>query len=108
MKNEDKEAFGKWFKDAWDIDFDFDAYDFRHTIQVKVWQAACEYKQKEIDELQAKNERLKEVISYLPKVPTQPHEKELSEKIKNLEKYVDRLEVALEKYAGHLGVLNDK
>jgi hypothetical protein len=48
MNNNDKEAFDNWFKDAWDIDFD--AYDFRHTIQLKAWQAAVDYKQKEIEE----------------------------------------------------------
>ena len=52
MNDKDKEAFEEWFKNAWDMDFD--GYDFRHTIQVKAWQSACEYKQKEIDELNQK------------------------------------------------------
>jgi hypothetical protein len=79
MNDKDKEAFEKWFKDAWDIDFD--AYDFRHTIQVKAWQAACEYKDKEINDdeellrdhmnsigyrelkkLQAENKKLREAL----------------------------------------------
>ena len=38
-----------------------------------------------IEKLQAENERLKEVISYLPKVPTQPYEKEMAQKIIELE-----------------------
>lgn len=93
----DKEAFEKWF--AQNPVNKFEAEE--------AWQAACEYKQKDIDELrdrlhhevemidgaakdhiaklQAENERLKEVISYLPKVPTQPYEKKLSQRIQKLE-----------------------
>ncbi len=36
-------------------------------------------------ELQKENERLQEIISYLPKVPTQPYEKELAQKVIELE-----------------------
>lgn len=39
----------------------------------------------EIDKLRAENEKLKETISYLPKVPTQPYEKELAKKVLELE-----------------------
>ena len=52
----DKEAFEEWFKNAWDMDFD--GHDFRHTIQVKAWQFACEYKQKEIDDLKLEYDKL--------------------------------------------------
>ncbi len=34
-------------------------------------------------ELQKENERLQEIISYLPKVPTQPYEKELAKELFN-------------------------
>ena len=54
----------------------FDAYDFRHTIQVKAWQAACEYKKEAFDayvrrdeiikSLQAENKKLREALLECP------------------------------------------
>lgn len=38
----------------------------------------------EIDKLRAENEKLKETLSYLPKVPTEPYEKELAKKVLEL------------------------
>ena len=37
-----------------------------------------------IAELESENERLKEALSYLPKVPTQPYEKELAKENERL------------------------
>lgn len=112
MNDKDKEAFNKYIcshdqgilqhSDDTDID-----------VAERAWQAALEYKQKEIDELkdqidhqdslifeldqnvqvfmekskalQAENERLKEAISYLPKVPTKLYEKELAQRIQRLD-----------------------
>lgn len=49
MNDKDKEAFEKWYsKETSDVlweDFNGD------EIVIKSWQSACEYKQKEIDEL---------------------------------------------------------
>ena len=86
MKSEDKEAFEKWWDKLYSnhIEFrDWQGCDLAANGKEDMrygWQAAIEYKQKEIDELQAENDRLKEVISYLPKVPTQPYEKELAQR----------------------------
>ena len=77
-----------------------------------VWQAACEYKQKKIDsidcyierdekikKLRAENSKLRESISYLPKVPTQPYEKEMAQKIQKLKTENDKLRECVEFYA---------
>lgn len=123
MNEKDKEAFWS-FWNKYIID------SLLNKIGMDVWQAACLHKQKEIDELkdrlhyevemidgaandhikklESENAKLREVISYLPKIPTEPYEKELSKKIQKLEEYVDKLEVALEKYAGYLGVLDEE
>lgn len=46
MADKDKEAFEKWFKETKDITLKGAVHEF--SI---VWKNACEYKQKEIDEL---------------------------------------------------------
>jgi hypothetical protein len=51
MNDKDKEAFEKWF-DKVEIKWDLE----------EAWQAACEYKQKEIDKLQAENAKLEKCI----------------------------------------------
>jgi hypothetical protein len=51
-----------------------------------------EYKQKEID-------RLKKIISYLPKIPTQPYEKELVQTIQKLQAENAKLRECVEWYA---------
>lgn len=107
MNDKNQEAFEKWFASL-DESYLSRVIKLNRGASQETWQAACEYKQKEIDELLAENANLIEKISYLPKIPTQPYEKEMAQKIKNLENYVDKLEVALEKYAGHLGVLDEK
>lgn len=48
-----------------------------------------------IQALEAENARLKEIISYLPKVPTQSYEKELAQKIQHLEAEVEDLQEQL-------------
>lgn len=48
-----------------------------------------------IEKLKTENERLKEVISYLPKVPTQPYEKEMAQKIQELQAENAKLKGAL-------------
>lgn len=142
MNDKDNEEFKYWLENNTTTQEEIEAYEAmsekdRVMFCMKyTWQAACEYKQKEIDarkseldyaariltdvqadklemmgtiqKLQSENANLIEKISYLPKIPTQPYEKEMAQKIKNLENYVDKLEVALEKYAGHLGVLDEK
>ena len=47
MNEQDKEAFGKWFDKNWQDSDDKDVF-------TQAWQAACLYKQKEIDELKQK------------------------------------------------------
>lgn len=39
----------------------------------------------EVEELLTEIEKLKEIISYIPKVPTQPYEKEMAQRIRELE-----------------------
>lgn len=60
MNNKDKEAFKKWFEDFWGEEYD--SYRGVHKFQEIAYQAACEHKQKEIDELQAENAKLKKFI----------------------------------------------
>jgi len=47
------------------------------------------------DALAKENERLKENLSYLPKVPTQPYEKEMAKQIFNLQKENEELKLKL-------------
>jgi hypothetical protein len=47
ISNQDKEAFEKWFKDFYQVDFN--PGDPRFMNQSIAWKYACEYKQKEID-----------------------------------------------------------
>lgn len=49
MNDKDKEAFEKWIKTSW---AEIDPKDYPNLLSRDAWQAACEYKQKEIDELQ--------------------------------------------------------
>ena len=46
--------------------------------------------------------RLKEIVSYLPKVPTQPCEKETSKRIRELESENAKLNQEIEKFKGYL------
>ncbi len=46
---------------------------------------------KKCNELRAEIERFKEIISYLPKVPTQPYEKEMAQKIERLKSKLSAL-----------------
>lgn len=71
-----KEAFTKWFCEVWDsYPFTYEKllkgeavlnyeYAFKFDIQNKAWEAACEYKQKEIDELLAENDKLRECLEF--------------------------------------------
>jgi hypothetical protein len=45
MNDKDKEAFEKWFKDYWEVDFN--AGNPRFMGQSISWKYACEYKDKE-------------------------------------------------------------
>jgi len=47
MNYKDKEAFEKWFKDFYEVDFN--AGNARFMGQLISWQAACEYKENEIE-----------------------------------------------------------
>lgn len=51
MNDEDLKAFEKWFKKYWQDSDDKDLF-------ADVWQAACEYKQKELDELRLQYDKL--------------------------------------------------
>lgn len=54
MNDKDKEAFEKWLEARLDVSFEgelFPKYIEYHSERYEAWQAACEYKQKEIDEL---------------------------------------------------------
>lgn len=50
-------------------------------------------------EAQAENARLKEALSHLPKVPTEPYEKEMAREIARLKDENERLQV----YVGYVG-----
>jgi hypothetical protein len=54
----DIEAFEKWLSDASNHYADALAYEFERHLCFESWQAACEYKQKEIDELDEISEYL--------------------------------------------------
>jgi FtsZ-binding cell division protein ZapB len=51
MNEQDKKAFGKWFENNWQDSDDKDVF-------TEAWQAACLYKQKEIDELKLQYDKL--------------------------------------------------
>jgi hypothetical protein len=55
--------------------------------------------------LQAENERLKEVLSYLPKIPTQPYEKELAKELIQLKKENKNYKVKLSKIVESLATV---
>lgn len=67
MNYKDKESFEKWFKDFYEVDFD--AGNARFMGQLISWQAACEYKQKEIShhilKLEAENKKLREALDLI-------------------------------------------
>jgi len=54
------------------------------TSAAQKWMEKCLAARATNDELIKQNERLKETISYLPKVPTKPYERELAEKNEKL------------------------
>lgn len=54
MDDKDKQAFDKWFEKN-----SYDYYGYEKDNQELGWEAACEYKQKEIEKLQAENEEIK-------------------------------------------------
>ena len=60
MNDKDKEAFEKWFSTWNRAEFP--------SLCMETWQAACEYKQKEIDEIEAKSsvliEALEKILSH--------------------------------------------
>ena len=112
MNDKDKEAFEKFMGE----NLPFSYYQYYSCPDIDAWQAVCEYKQKEIDELnktveffasenthyfesleklQAENAKLKETISYLPKVATQPYEKEMAKEIQKLQAENLKLKYAL-------------
>ena len=62
MNDQDKEAFEKWFIDFWDNDFSDKGH---HKLGFEAWQAICDYKQREIDKLQAENIKFKTEIEVL-------------------------------------------
>lgn len=67
MTDKDKEAFKKWmqYEDRHDGVFgNNNNFTRDEWIADKAWQAACEYKQKEIDELQAENAKLRLVVDH--------------------------------------------
>lgn len=137
MKDKDKEEFDKWMKWMMCKDRNDGIFGYYNNftrdewVAYKAWQAALEYKQKDIDELkdkidhqdslifeldenvqvfmekskalQAENERLKEAISYLPKVPTQPYDKELAQIIQKLQAENAKLREAMEFVLGYDG-----
>ena len=51
MNDKDKKAFGKWFENNWQDSDDKDVF-------TQAWQSACEYKQKEIDDLKLEYDKL--------------------------------------------------
>lgn len=58
--DKDKEAFEKWWRENMPNP---DWLSSDHSTDVcKAWEAACEFKQREIDELLAENAKLKEEI----------------------------------------------
>lgn len=61
MNDQDKEAFEKWFIDFWDNDFNHKGH---HKLGFEAWQATCDYKQREIDKLQAENSKLRECVEF--------------------------------------------
>ena len=56
----------------------------------------------EIELLHKENERLKETISYLPKVPTQPYEKELAQEVERLKSELERAKGEIERFKNAL------
>lgn len=77
-------GIGNYFYSCvWDHAPDF-KNDFIHVIEKQAY-----------DKLERENEELKEALSYLPKVPTQPYEKELAQEI-------SRLKAELEKAKGEI------
>jgi len=67
MNDQDKEAFEKWCTEKFNIAPEL-VEEFKHTFIHKLrhteeaWQSACEYKQKEIDELESENTKLNQEI----------------------------------------------
>lgn len=65
MNDKDKEAFEKWFSTWNRAEFP--------SLCKEAWQAACDYKQKEIDELEAKSsvltEALEKILSHRLYIP---------------------------------------
>ena len=67
MNDQDKEEFEKWCTKKFNIAPEL-VEEFKHTFIHKLrhteeaWQSACEYKQKEIDELEAENAKLNQEI----------------------------------------------
>lgn len=51
MNDKDNQEFDKWFLEAYRYDYHKLVIPESVNPQKKAWQAACEYKQKEIDEL---------------------------------------------------------
>ena len=58
MKDKDKKAFTEYMAENLPYSY-YQSYSCQDLV---TWQVACEYKQKEIDELQAENENLRERI----------------------------------------------
>lgn len=68
MNDKDKEAFEKWISS---LDWLFCSPVIKPSVLIDMktsWQASCEYKQKEIDELQAENSELKLLIKQYEKI----------------------------------------
>jgi len=59
MTHKDKEAFENWFENNWQDSDDKDLF-------TEAWQSACDYKQKEIDELKNQDQIIaKEIKTYI-------------------------------------------
>lgn len=67
------------------------AHDTQCLI-AKQFQALFKEIEPEMSKLQAENERLKEAISYLPKFPTAPYEREMARKLERYRVALERVE----------------
>ena len=64
MNDKDKEAFDEWFIKTYRYDYHRLVIPESVNPQKLAWQSACEYKQEEIEELEAENAKLREYLEF--------------------------------------------
>jgi hypothetical protein len=74
MNDKDKEAFEWWLENTSSTQEEIEAYEAMSEKERVMfcmnytWQAACEYKQEEINELQAENKKLREALNRISEI----------------------------------------